>query len=59
MYLSETQEKELIKLYWDIKAHANYLEIETYHPYEEIEYFAKRLKNIIGNDEKLNSLRPY
>ena len=59
MYLSETQEKKLIELYWDIKAHAEYLESETYHPYEEIECFAKRLKNIIGNDEKLNSLRPY
>lgn len=53
MYLSETQEKELNQLYWDIKKYANYLEEETYHPYEKIEHFAKRLKKIIDNDEKI------
>lgn len=56
MVLSETQEKELIQLYWDIKAYAKYLEEKTYNPYSEVENFAIRLKQIIGNDEKINSL---
>lgn len=58
MYLSETQEKELIKLYWDIKNYACYLEHETYNPYEEVKRFAEELRKIIGNDEKINSLKP-
>lgn len=57
MVLSETQEKELIQLYWDIKAYAKYLESETYNPYEEVKSFATRLKQIIGNDEKINLLK--
>lgn len=56
MVLSETQEKELIQLYWDIKKYAKYLKEETYNPYSEVENFAIRLKQIIGNDEKINSL---
>lgn len=56
MVLSETQEKELIQLYCDIKAYAKYLEEKTYNPYSEVENFAIRLKQIIGNDEKINSL---
>lgn len=56
MYLSETQEKELIELYWNIYYYSNYLEKETYHPYEEVKGFATRLKQIIG-DEKINSLK--
>lgn len=56
MYLSETQEKELIELYWNIYWYAHYLEHETYNPYEEVAGFAKKLRKIIGNDEKLNSL---
>lgn len=58
MYLSETQEKKLIKLYWDIKCYAQYLERETYNPYEEVKRFAEELKKIIGDDEKINSLKP-
>lgn len=57
MYLSETQEKELIQLYWDIDKYAKYLEEETYNPYGEVKSFAIRLKQIIGNDEKINSLK--
>ena len=57
MYLSETQEKELIQLYLDIKKYATYLKEETYNPYDEVESFATRLKQIIGNDEKINSLK--
>jgi len=55
MVLSETQEKDLIQLYWDIKKYAKYLEEETYNPYEEVESFATRLKQIIVNDDKLNN----
>jgi hypothetical protein len=57
MYLSETQGKDLVQLYWDIKKYAEYLEKETYNPYDKVESFATRLKQIIGNDEKLNSLK--
>lgn len=57
MVLSEIQEKELIQLYWDIKKYAKYLKEETYNPYGEVENFAIRLKQIIGNDEKINSLK--
>lgn len=57
MYLSETQEKDLVQLYWDIKKYAKYLEEETYNPYGEVKSFATRLKQIIGNDEKINSLK--
>ena len=57
MYLSETQEKDLVQLYWDIKKYAKYLEEETYNPYDEVKSFAIRLKQIIGNDEKINSLK--
>ena len=57
MHLSETQEKDLVQLYWDIKKYAKYLEEETYNPYGEVKSFATRLKQIIGNDEKINSLK--
>lgn len=57
MYLSETQEKELIELYWNIYWYAQYLEHETYNPYEEVAGFAKKLRKIIGNDEKINSFK--
>lgn len=55
MVLSETQEKDLVQLYWDIKKYAKYLEEETYNPYGEVKSFAIRLKQIIGNDDKLNN----
>lgn len=57
MILSEIQEKDLIQLYWDIYNYAFYLEHETYQPYVQIKEFAKRLRNIIGDDEKINSLK--
>lgn len=57
MILSETQEKQLIQLYWDIKGYAQYLENETYNPYEKIKRFAEELREIIGDDEKINSLK--
>lgn len=57
MYLSETQEKKLIELYWDIKKYAKYLEEETYNPYDKIKRFAEELREIIGDDEKINSLK--
>lgn len=57
MHLSETQEKDLVQLYWDIKKYAKYLEEETYNPYGEVQSFAIRLKQIIGDDEKINSLK--
>lgn len=57
MHLSETQEKDLVQLYWDIKKYAKYLKEETYNPFIEVESFATRLKQIIGNDEKINSLK--
>lgn len=56
MNLSETQEKELIKLYRDIKDYAYYLEHETYNPYEKVKKFAEELRKIIGDDEKINSI---
>lgn len=57
MWLSETQEKKLIELYWDIKSYAQYLESETYNPYEKIKSFAEELREIIGDDERINSLK--
>lgn len=54
MHLSETQEKDLVQLYWDIKKYAKYLEGRTYNPYGEVQSFATRLKQIIG-DDKLNN----
>ena len=58
MVLSETQEKELIQLYWDIKVYAKYLEEETYNPYEKIKRFAEELRVIISDDDKINCLKP-
>jgi hypothetical protein len=58
MILSERQEKQLIELYWNIYYYSNYLEKETYHPYEEVKGFAENLKKIINNDDKINSLKP-
>lgn len=58
MILSETQEKELIELYWNIYYYSNYLEKETYHPYEEVKGFVEKLKKIIDNDDKINCLKP-
>ena len=60
MYLSETQEKELVRLYQDIEKYAIYLKNETYNPYGEVKSFAMRLKQIIDNnenDEKVNSFQ--
>ena len=57
MYLSETQEKDLVQLYWDIKKYAKYLEERTYNPYDKVQSFAIRLKQIIDDDEKINSLK--
>ena len=51
MTLSETQEKELARLYWKIYNYAEYLSDMTYNPYGEVEGFARKLKSIIGNDE--------
>lgn len=58
MILSETQEKQLIELYWNIYYYSKYLEKETYHPYEKVEGFAEKLKKIIGDDDKINYLKP-
>lgn len=60
MYLSETQEKELVRLYQDIEKYAIYLKNETYNPYGEVKSFAMRLKQIIDSDEngeKANSFQ--
>lgn len=38
---------KLKALWYDINKYGEYLENSTYHPYDKVQEFAKRLKNII------------
>lgn len=51
MIINKETLNKLKELYWEIKAHAKYLEESTYHPYGKIEGFASKLQNIINEIE--------